>query len=264
MSLVFAGITPHAPLLLPTIGKENFAALAKTVEAIKKLEQDLYVAQVETIIVISPHGDALPDSLSIDLNPKYTSNFEEFGDMVTKHEWKSDFMLINGIREYFKEKDLPLVLGSTDYLDYGTSVPLAYLTAHLPQVKVIPIVTSQLDAKKHFELGRELRLEIIRSSKRVALIASADLSAKAGENAPAGFSPRGAAFDEKIAELVSKNTPSGIMDIDDAWIADAATCGGRVLATFFGAMDDYGKSAEVLCYEKPFGVGYLTAQVKVG
>lgn len=264
MSLVFSCIAAHTPLLMPTIAKDSLALLEKTRNAMLKLEQELYVAQPETIIVISPHGDSLPDAMTINLNSKYVTNFQEFGDLVTKLEWKPDTMLIDRIREDFKEKHLPLVLESSESLDYGTAVPLFYLTQHLPQVKIVPILTStNLDMKTHHEMGKQLKDEIMSSTKRIAVIASADLSHRVGENSPAGLSPKGVAFDEKIMEIITKHQHLGILDIDDAWVAEAQACGAKVLATLFGIMDEVNHETIVLSYEKPFGVGYLIAHKKI-
>ena len=263
MSLVFSCITAHTPLLMPTIGKEGLAVIEKTKAAMQQLEQELYVAQPETLIVITPHGDALPDAVSINLNTKYVTNFEEFGDLVTKLEWKSEIMLIDRFREDFKEKHLPLVLGSAEYLDYGSAIPLYYLTQHLPNVRVVPLITSQLDMKSHYNFGKELKDEIMSSTKRVAVIASADLSHRVAENSPEGLSPKGVAFDEKIVSLISKPHPIEILDIDDAWATEAQACGAKVLATLCGMMDDIRHEPKVLSYEKPFGVGYLVARQKI-
>ena len=264
MSLVFSCIAAHTPLLMPTIGKEGLQVIAKTKAAMEQLEQELYVAQPETIIVISPHGDSLPDALSINLNSKYVTNFEEFGDLVTKLEWKSDIMLIDRIREDFKEKHLPLVLGSSEFVDYGSAIPLHYLTQHLPNIRIVPLITSQLDMKAHYNFGKELKDEIMSSTKRIAVIGSADLSHRVGENSPEGLSPKGVAFDEKIQDVISKHNPLGILDIDEAWAAEAQACGAKVLATLCGLMDDVRSECTVLSYEKPFGVGYLVAKMKIG
>ncbi|MEK9152555.1 MAG: AmmeMemoRadiSam system protein B [Patescibacteria group bacterium] len=263
MSLTFACISPHTPLLMPTIGKENLKALEKTRKSMEQLEQELYVSQPETIIVVSPHGDSLADALSINFTPKYRTNFEEFGDLTTKLEWRADTQLIDRIREDFKNKHLPLSLTSSENLDYGSAVPLFYLTQHLPKVQIIPILTAGLDTKTHYNFGRELKDEIMSSTKRVAVIASADLSHRAGENSPEGMSPRGVAFDEKIQEIVSKKNPLGIIDIDDAWADEAQACGAKVIALLCGILDEVHFEPLVLSYEKPVGVGHMVAQMKI-
>ncbi len=264
MALVYACITAHTPLLMPTIGKEGLNVIEKTKNALIQLEQELYIAQPETIIVISPHGDSLPDALSINLNSKYVTNFEEFGDLVTKIEWKSDIMLTDRIREDFKEKHLPLVLGSSEYVDYGCAVPLSYLTQHLPNVRIVPLHTSQLDMKAHHGFGKEFKDEIMSSTRRIAIVASADLSHRVSETSPDGLSPRGVAFDEKIIDVVTKQDPIAILDIDEEWIKEAQSCGAKVIATLCGMLDDVNHTAKVLSYEKPFGVGYLMAGMKIG
>jgi len=263
MALVFSGIAAHTPLLVPTVGKEALALIEKTKIAMQQLEQELYVTHPETVIIITPHGDALPDAVSIDMCGSYTSHFQEFGDLVTKLTWKSDVMLIDRIREDFKEKHLPLVLGSSETVDYGVSVPLSYLTGHLPDVRIVPITVSQLDMKAHYEFGKQLKDEIMASTKRVAVIASADLSHRVGENSPAGFSPKGVAFDEAVVEALTKR-PIGILDIDEAWVTEAQACGAKVIAMYCGILDDVKHETKVMSYEKPFGAGYLVAQSKIG
>lgn len=263
MSFVFAAITPHTPLLLPTIGKTNLQALQATKTAMDRLEQDLYIAQPDTLIVLSPHGDGLPDAVTINMSQKYISDFAEFGDLTTKMEWKPDIALIDRIRENSKKKLLPLVLTSSEKLDYGTTVPLMYLTRHLPLAKIVPISTSQLDMKTHFEIGRKLTDEILNSSKRVAVIASADLSHRVDENSPEKFSARGLAFDEKILEIAATNDHSAIEDIDEEWIAEAQTSGAKVLAMFYGMIDEVRHTTTAMSYEKPFGTGYLVSTVKL-
>ena len=263
MSLVYTCISAHTPLLMPTVSKENIVLLDKTKKGMQKLEENLYLAQPETLLVISPHGDILPDAVTLNANPEYVTNFEEFGDLVTKTRWKSDFMLIDRIREDFKIKHLPLALMSSEALDYGTSVPLCYLSGHLPQPKIAPLLTSQLDLKTHYEIGRELKDELMSSTKRIGIIASADLSHRAGPQSPAGYSPRGEELDAKIVELIEKNQLRGILDIDAAWIDEAKACSMNVLAVMAGIMDDVAHQTEIISYEKPFGVGYLVAGMRI-
>jgi len=259
MALVFSCITPHTPLLIPTVAKDRLVAIEKTRQAMLTLEQDLYVSQPETILVITPHGESLPDALTIDMHSSFIGNFEEFGDLVTQITWKPDTLLIDRFREDFKEKQLPLVLGSWQKLDYGSAVPLYYLTAHLPQAKIIVLNVAGFDMKTHYDLGKQLKDEIMRSTRRVAVVASADLSHRAGPEAPAGLSPKGVAFDDKIMEIIKTGNHTAILDIDEEWIAESQTCGAKVIAMVFGLMDEVRHRHDILSYEKPFGVGYMVA-----
>lgn len=261
MGLVFSCIASHTPLLIPTIGKDNFKMLEKTEKAMQKLEQELYTTNPDTLIVISPHGDSLPDALTINFNSKYVSDFREFGDLTTKLEWKPNIMLVNKIREDFKEKNQPLVLASDESLDYGTSVALCYLTQHMPDIKIVPLITSGLDMEAHFNFGKALKDEILASTDRVAVIASAELSQTLAKDAPGGFSQRGVDFDEKIMALTESQNNAGILEIDEEWTSEAQACGAKVLGVLFGLLDGIQYKSKVLSYEKPFGVGYLVAEI---
>jgi aromatic ring-opening dioxygenase LigB subunit len=263
MALVFSGIVPHSPLLLPTVGKEARPLLQKTLDAIKKLEQELIAAKPETILIITPHGEQLSDAMIMNLNPEYGCDFSEFGDLTTKCRWRSDVMLIDRIREDFKTKHLPLVLDSNPFVSYGAAVPLSLLTAKLPQVKIVPLLTSGLEARDHFNFGKELKDEIMSSTAPIAVICSADLSPRVSQESPEGFSPRGVAFDEKVLDACNKSEPLQLLDIDAAWAGEAKACGYKPLALFAGMMHDVKHECVVLAYEKPLGVGYLTAYSKM-
>lgn len=263
MALVFSCITSHAPLLMPTIGKGALKDLAKTEAAMKQLEQELYSTHPTTLLVISPHGDQLPDAMTINLSSTYRTNFQEFGDLATKVEWKPNTMLIERIREDSKDKQLPVVLDSKEDLDYGCAVPLWYLTQHLPNVKIIPIITSGLDMKAHVDFGRELKDEILSSTERVAVIASADLSSTLSKKAPGGFSQRGVDLDALVNKLVAAQDTAGILQLDEAWIKEAQACGAKVLGVLAGILGETQYATTVFSYESPFGVGYLVAEMKV-
>ncbi|MEA3249406.1 MAG: AmmeMemoRadiSam system protein B [Patescibacteria group bacterium] len=264
MALVFTAIAAHTPVLIPSIGKGGLDIIKSTKSAMERLEQDLYIAQPDVLIVISPHGDTLPDAITINMNAKYVSNFEEFGDLVTKMEWKPAMMLMDRLREDFKTSDLQMAMNSQDELDYGTSVPLYYLTQHVKDINVIPIVpSSKMDLKTHYEFGKKMKGEIIKSTERIAVVASADLSHRVSEKSPDGLSPKGVAFDEKVIEVLREHNPVGILDIDEAWMEEASTCSARALAMMFGVLDGVHHEAEILSYEKPLGVGYLVASIRV-
>ena len=69
--IVFAAIAPHSPLLLPTIGKEHQKKLEKTLAAYRALEEDLYAAKPDTLVVYSPHGNVLKNAFSLFIAQKY-------------------------------------------------------------------------------------------------------------------------------------------------------------------------------------------------
>ncbi len=260
--LVFSAICPHPPILIPTIGKDNIKKIKNTVEAMKKLEQDLYAAKPEVIIIISPHGEMIPDAFCVNLNANYSANFEDFGDFTTKLEFKSSPMLALKIKERV-EDELPIVLSSTEKLDHGATVPLFYLTKHLKDIEIIPISYSFLDYNTHFQFGQLLKKEIAKSEKRVAIIASGDMSHCLIKGAPAGYSPKGAEFDKEFQALLKRKDIPGILKMKPKLIEEAAECGFRSFAILFGVIEEYKFEVDILSYEGPFGVGYMVTNFRI-
>ena len=58
MSLVFASISPHPPIILPSVGSPKDRAQVKnTIEALEKLGKKLKEVKPDSIIISSPHPD---------------------------------------------------------------------------------------------------------------------------------------------------------------------------------------------------------------
>ncbi|HEX3086317.1 MAG TPA: hypothetical protein VHP99_17420, partial [Pyrinomonadaceae bacterium] len=55
-SLVFAGIVPHPPIMVPEVGRDAIAEVRASIEAMAELTQRLIDVQAETVVIISPHG----------------------------------------------------------------------------------------------------------------------------------------------------------------------------------------------------------------
>lgn len=58
MPIVFAAISPHPPIILPSVGsKEDRGQVKKTIESLEKLGKKLTSVKPDTIIISSPHPD---------------------------------------------------------------------------------------------------------------------------------------------------------------------------------------------------------------
>lgn len=259
MSLVFAGITPHPPLLIPTIGKEVIKKMNKTKLAMEKMEEELYLSKPDIIIVISPHGQFFSDSFTINVCPEYETNLKEFGDLTTKIKFKGEMNLSSIIRDRASQEKIPTVLISEPALDHGSSVPLYYMATHLPEAKIIPVGFCDLDTKTHMDFGYLIKEKILDSNKRVAVIASGELSHTLTSDSPAGYNPAGAKFDEKIQELLSHKNVSGMLQIEEDFVKEAVTCGFKGFLILMGILKNIDYTYRQYAYEAPFGVGYLTA-----
>ncbi|MFA5359335.1 MAG: AmmeMemoRadiSam system protein B [Patescibacteria group bacterium] len=262
MPIVFSAITPHPPILIPTIGKENVNQLKATSEAFLKLEQDLYASQAETIIVISPHGHLQEEAFTMNLSPEFTISFEDFGDLTTKLNLAGDVGLAHKIREKLETK-AALQLTSEPELDHGSSVPIYLLTQHLPKIKIIPLYYSGLDLTSHYEFGKMLKSQLLNSDTRIAIIASGDLSHRLTKNAPAGYSPKGKKFDQKLIDCLLKKETEEIIKFKQELIDEAGECGLKSIMILLGILEGVKYEPQLLSYEYPFGVGYLVMNLEL-
>ncbi|MDD4332829.1 MAG: AmmeMemoRadiSam system protein B [Patescibacteria group bacterium] len=261
MSIVFGAITPHPPILIPTIGRENLELLEKTVNGLKKLQENLADSKAETILIISPHGFIQPDCFTMNLCPEYHLDFEDFGDFSTKLKFKGDIKSINKIKEALETK-AALQLVSEPRLDHGCGVPLYCLTKSLKNIEIIPLYFSGLSLRDHFEFGQLLKQELVQSKEKFAIIASGDMSHRLTKSAPAGYSPKAAKFDQKLIEFVKNKKIDEILNLNENFIEDAGECGLRSILILLGILDGMEYETEIISYEGPFGVGYLTANFK--
>lgn len=260
--LVFASICPHPPIIIPTIGKENLKQAEKTVFAMQELEKELYASKPDVILIISPHGEIMADSFSLNLNPEYQADFEDFGDWQTKMEFTNSPDLAAKIKAKM-ESHLPLIMTSNQRLDHGVAVPLYYLTKHFKNIPIIPINYSFLDHEKHWQFGELLKQVIAEADLRIAVIASGDMSHCLIKGAPAPYSPKGSEFDKTLINLIKNKKYKEALEMDDEFIEEAAECGLRSFIVLFAIISKYDHQVEILSYEGPFGVGYLVANFKL-
>lgn len=257
--IVFSAIVPHSPLLIPTIGKEHRDKLAQTLKAYTELEHALYAARPETLVVISPHAHMYGDAFSGNMHDKFTGVLKEFGDHGTTLRASVDFLVLDHIHRALRQAQIPFTLTSQPELDYGFTVPLLLLTQQLPAWGLIPLAPSLLGPQAHYECGRELAQVLQGENRRIAVIASADLSHHANNQSPHGATPEGMAFDKTIRSAVVTRHHAELLGLDPQVCQKADQCGYQPILMFMGMMEDLSGTMHELCYEAPFGVGYLTA-----
>jgi AmmeMemoRadiSam system protein B len=159
---------------------------------------------------------------------------------------------------------MPFALSGEEDIDYGYTVPLLLLTEHLTQWSLIPIATaSGLDAKQHFECGKQMKRVLQSESKRIAVIASADLSHHATHASPEGARSEGEQFDATLRTCVSTHDVETLLSMDAQLLERAGQCGHKPIALLYGLLDEVNIKTQELAYESPFGVGYLTARIDV-
>lgn len=255
--LNFVSICPHPPLIIPNVGKDRIETVSDTIEALETLAEKFERQDPTTVIVVSPHAPSRPDCFVINEADPLKGNFRQFGDSSTELTFRNDRDLMNGITETATENIL--ISREKFKLDHGTLVPLYYLTQGKPDPKIVSLAYSGLSLEKHFQLGKALRKAA--RDKNVALVASGDLSHRLSKQAPAGYSPRGEEFDQKLIELIKEKDTEGILNLDPQLVQQAGQCGYRSVVIALGALAQVDWEPEILSYQGPFGVGYLVASL---
>ena len=55
-SLVFAGIVPHPPIMVPEVGGDAIGEVRASIDALATLTERIIECQAETVVLISPHA----------------------------------------------------------------------------------------------------------------------------------------------------------------------------------------------------------------
>ncbi len=260
--ICFAAFTPHSPLLIDSIGKENIKQLSKTREAMKKLSDDLKASHPDIILVVSSHSSMHKNAFTLNLHDQYVVEFHEFGDLSTSMEFGPDLELISAIQSEARKQSIPFVLESHASLDYGCGVPLFLLSDEI-KPRLVPVSYSGTDRKQHVAFGRLLNDVMQQSHKRIAVLASGDLSHSLSSDAPMGFREEGKEFDDMIVRAIEHKSISKLLSFDEERLEKASECALRPMLILFGIIDQLKVRAENLSYEAPFGVGYLVAQFHI-
>lgn len=269
MSLNFAAISPHPPIIVPGIGSsQDSQKVAETVQAMRKLAKSFQEAEIDVLIVISPHMLIYSDRFNVCGMKKLFGSFAPFGAPDIIMEFTNDLELAREIDENSQKNNLKTLLYNNDgeffEMDHGLMVPLNYLTGQQESaLKVIPIAYSHVDRAQHFAFGQVLKDVLQKYPARTGLVASGDLSHRLIQGAPGGYSKAGKEFDKKIVEDLKNAKIQEIMYYDEDFIEDAGECGYRSILILLGALDGLDIKPEILSYEGPFGVGYLVANYKL-
>jgi len=256
MSLVFSCLCPHPPVAITEIGGERIVDVQKTTSSLVRLAAELRDAQPEVLVTVSPHGAVLPQNISIrrPADGIQRGSMEMFGFPNISMSANIDLSLVEQIANATNIEVL-----DKDTLDHGIFVPLYYLAKDLGDFQLVAINPSFADGPTHFAFGKALRNVLDSYGKRVAFIASGDLSHRLTQNAPSGFSPMGKEFDKLIRKSLEKAEYEKIVDMDPQILAEAGECGHRSVCMLCGLQREKLKF-NTYSYEAPFGVGYLTGR----
>ena len=259
--LVFSGIAPHPPIMVPEVGRESIASVVDSIEAMAELTRRVIDSGAETVILISPHAPLEVDSFVAYEGPEVTADFSNFSAPEIFFTAPVDEELLSAIGKAAGSQNYKVAALRQQDLDHGTAVPLYFLQRHGFHGRVVTLGYSFLSNDDHLRFGSCIRKAVEEVGRRVAFIASGDLSHRLKPHAPAGYNTEAHVFDDQVVDALRSNVPQRIVEIDHRLRKLAGECGYRSMLVAIGASSNLPLSCEVLSYEAPFGVGYLVAQI---
>src|SRR5712692_7891188 len=260
-SIVFAGIAPHPPIMVPEVGREAIAEVRSSIDAMADLTGRLIGSKAETVILISPHAPLEPYAFVAYEGPELYGDFANFRAPTATVHAELDEKVLTEITRAAAEQKLRIVRIRGFDLDHGTAVPLYFLQRHGWHGQVVAFGYSFLSNEDHTRFGNCVRQAVDAVGRPVAFIASGDLSHRLKPDAPAGYHKEAHLFDEEVVDAIRSSSTSRIVNIDQELRRTAGECGYRSMLVALGVAEGLEPACEVISYEAPFGVGYLVAQL---
>ena len=258
--IVFAGIAPHPPLLVPEVGGSRIERVGDSQRALRDFSRRVIRAGPDTVIVISPHSPLDPRVFTARSTPELAGDFREFSAPAVRLTFPNDLEAIEAIKQSAISEGVQLRVLDREYsLDHGALVPLYYLHEAGWRGQTVVIGFTLQSNEKHLAFGRAIATAAVTLNRRVALVASGDLSHRLIVDGPYEFEPTAHLFDEQIVDAIARGDPGGVIDIDSHLRERAGECGYRSIVIALGSVGEKPSDHQVLSYEGPFGVGYMVS-----
>lgn len=267
MPLVAAGLFPHPPVMIPEIGGEDSSKVRKTIETVKTAMEQIVAEKPDTVVVMSPHNLCFSDGPSLLMAEELCGNMGAFGHPDLSMALPVD----QELGTLISQKAAPLYhwhqvdkAEAARYkkplqIDWGSFVPLYYLLQAGFQGKLVLLTPDSTKGEASYALGAIVSYAAQKLNRRVALIATGDLSHKLTPDAPHGYSPKGNDFDEIIVNALSHRNKESLDQLSSSLLQEIDTCGLPSVYFLLGALGNTPTKQPLLSHEGPFGVGYGVA-----
>jgi len=270
MAIVSGFHMPHPPIMVQEVGGKETQKVISSIEAAKEVGRQIRELAPDTVVIISPHGPVFQDAICIYDFP-LKGSFASFGAPGVKMEFEGDEDLKKEILQMARQNGMPAVssrdvnllkYGIREELDHGVMVPMYFIRQFASDFRLLPMAYGLLPYEDLYAFGKVIREAAEALGRKVAVVASSDLSHRLTPDAPAGYNPQAKDFDLKLVSLLKDYNVEGIAALEPGLIERAGECGLRSLWIMFGTLDGHEVRPRVLSYEGPFGVGYCVASFR--
>lgn len=273
--ITYLALSPHPPLIIPAIGGDRLKEVDKTVIGMQQMAKAVVESQPEAIVFLTPHGNVFSDCITCLGSATLKGNFSRFGYHDIIYSRSNDLTFIKEIISMANDRDINFIKIDEKIarrnrlntnLDHGILVPLHYLqiAGLADNIPIIPISIGQLPNLTLYEFGQILQLVAEKLERKVAVIASGDMSHRLKDEGPYDYHPDGSTFDNLIKNYLATGDVEAIINLPSNLRENAGECAYPSILIMLGSIDSYDIKSTIFSYEGPFGVGYLTAGFELG
>ena len=264
MAVAGAFIVPHPPLILPEIGRGEERKIQKTIDSYREIAKEAALLEPETVIILSPHSVMYQDYFHISPGTRAKGDFGLYGypELQIGGVYDTEFVSeLCGLAE-----DWGIAAGTEGgrgrELDHATMIPLYFLRRELADFKLVRIGLSGQSFHEHFRLGQCIAEAADRLDRRIAVIASGDLSHCLMDSGPYEYTKEGPEYDKRVTEVMAGGNLQKLIGFPEEFCKNAGECGHRAFCIMAGCLDGKVLRSRLLSYEGPFGVGYAVASFR--
>ena len=258
-AVVCAVLMPHAPILVPEVGGERGGAAQASCQAMREAAACVMSFRPETLVLISPHSPRQARAFGVWAGERLQGSFAQFKASGAQVSLPNDTQVARAIVTEAGNRDLATWMIHDRTLDHGALVPLWFLAGARWAGPTIVLSLNYPEGGGLGELGEAIAAAARASHRRMAIVASGDMSHRLTPNAPCGFHPQAHQFDETFIDLIRKGDYHKIANIDPGLRELAAEDAVDSTLIAAAAVDWKSTGHKVLNYEGPFGVGYGVA-----
>lgn len=257
-SIRFAALMPHAPILVPAVAGPR-AGASRTTAAMRDVAERLGGHSIDTVVLISPHSPRRRNAFGLWGGSVLAGSLGQFGAPDASIELPNDLEFVPALSKAAAKRGVALWSIQPGLLDHGAVVPLWFLTEGGWNGRTVILSLNHPGDGGLDDLGAALREAAERCGRRVAVIASGDMSHRLTRDAPGGHHPRAAQFDRALIDGLKTASYQSFREFDETLQQDAGEDALDSTRIALAAADWKADGHEVLSYEGPFGVGYGVA-----
>lgn len=265
MSIQGFYLMPHPPIVIPEVGKGEENKIKTTSESLYKISKEIKEKAPSTIILVTPHGTMLEDSITMIYEDSISGSLKDFGVPEINMDLSINKALTDRIYEITLDQGISSTLITNNFLqkycdkvnlDHGALVPLYFINKHYSNFKLIHITYAPLSDIELYKFGMTIAKAVDELSEDTVFIASGDLSHKLKEESPYKYSPYGEKFDREFLNHLKNGDTVNAINMDNTTVSNAGECGRNSVVIMLGALEGKKFSGELLSYEGIFGIGY--------